>query len=274
MLAVALVTVSSTGVAGARVAGDDLSRVSKSGDELAKAGGAKFRGTTSSGGGGKGSTVTFNGSLDFKSRAGEYSVDAAAIGLQGTGKVHTVVAGGVLYLSLDALERGDPSSSPDLAGKKWLKLDPKVFGGGGQIGQSDPNGSLDALRGVKGDVKRVGSDKVRGTRATHYRVTIDADQAVNSAPEGQRDEVRNSIGALGSKTIPADVWVDGKGRLRKVRLHVAASSTTTKGLVAFEFFDLGARVNVEAPPANEVVDFQDLLGGSPSTTGPSGAAGG
>ena len=232
MLAVALVTVSSTGVAGARVAGDDLSRVSKSGDELAKAGGAKFRGTTSSGGGGKGSTVTFDGSLDFKSRAAEYSVDAAAIGLQGTGKVHTVVAGGVLYLSLDA------------------------------------------LRGVKGDVKRVGSDKVRGTRATHYRVTIDADQAVNSAPEGQRDEVRNSIGALGSKTIPADVWVDGKGRLRKVRLHVAASSTTTKGLVAFEFFDLGARVNVEAPPANEVVDFQDLLGGSPSTTGPSGAAGG
>src|SRR5436305_3903117 len=274
VVATAFVILASPLTAGARPAVDDAGRVSKSGDELAKAGGAKFRGTTSSAGGGNGGTVTFDGSIDFTSRAAEYSVDAAAIGLQGTGKVRTLVAGGVLYLSLDAVGGVDPSSSPDLAGKKWLKLDPKVFGGGGQIGQSDPNGSLDALRGVKGDVKRVGSDKVRGTRATHYRVTIDADQAVNSAPEGQRDEVRNSIGALGSKTIPADVWVDGKGRLRKVRLHVAASSTTTKGLVAFEFFDLGARVNVEAPPANEVVDFQDLLGGSPSTTGPSGAAGG
>jgi hypothetical protein len=275
MLAMVLVIVASAGAAGARVvAADDLSRVSKSGDELAKAGGAKFRGTTSSGGGGSGSTVTFDGSLDFKSRAAEYSVDAAAIGLQGTGKVRTLVAGGVLYLSLDAVGGVDPSSSPDLAGKKWLKLDPKVFGGGGQIGQSDPNGSLDALRGVKGSVKRVGSETVRGTRTTRYSVTIDADQAVNSAPEAQRDEVRNSIGTLGSKMIPADVWIDGKGRLRKVRLHVAASTTTTKGSVTFEYFALGAQVNVEAPPASEVVDFQDLLGGSTSTTGPTGAAGG
>jgi hypothetical protein len=274
VVATAFVILASSLAAGARPAADDASRISKSGDELAKAGGARFRGTTSSGSGANGGTVTFDGSLDFKTRAGEYSVDAAAIGLQGTGKVHTVVAGGVLYLSLDALQGVDPSSSPDLAGKKWLKLDPKVFGGGGQIGQSDPNGSLDALRGVKGGVKRVGSEKVRGTRTTRYRVSIDADQAVNNAPEDQRDEVRNTVGALGSKTIPADVWVDAKGRLRKVRLHVAASSTTTKGSVSFEYFDLGTQVNVEAPPANEVVDFQDLLGGNPSTTGPSGAAGG
>ena len=270
VVATAFVILASPLTAGARPAVDDAGRVSKSGDELAKAGGAKFRGTTSSAGGGNGGTVT----IDFTNRAAEYSVDAAAIGLQGTGKVRTLVAGGVLYLSLDAVGGVDPSSSPDLAGKKWLRLDPKVFGGGGQIGQSDPNGSIDALRGVKGNVKRVGSEKVRGTRTTRSRVTIDADQAVNSAPEAQRDEVRNSIGTLGSKAIPADVWIDGKGRLRKVRLHVAASTTTTKGSVTFEYFALGAQVNVEAPPANEVVDFQELLGGSPSTTGPTGAAGG
>jgi LppX_LprAFG lipoprotein len=268
VVASAFVILASPVAAGARPAADDADRVSKSGDELVKAGSAKFRGTTSSAGGGNSGTVTFDGSLDFTTRAAEYSVDAAAIGLQGTGKVRTVVVGGVLYLSLDAVAGVDPSSSPDLAGKKWLKLDPKVFGGGGQIGQSDPNGSLDALRGVKGGVKRVGREKVRGTRTTRFRVTIDADQAVNSSPEAQRDEVRNSIGTLGSKTIPADVWIDGKGRLRKVRLHVAASTTTTKGSVTFEYFDLGGRVNVEAPAANEVVDFQDLLGGSPSTTTP------
>jgi hypothetical protein len=267
MLAMALVIVATTGAAGAVGSEGDLARITKSGDELAKAGGAKFRGTTKADGGGDNSKVTFDGSFDFKNRAGEYSVDAAAIGLQGSGKVRTLVVGGILYLSLDTLEGGDPSSTPDLAGKKWLKLDPQMFGGGGEIGQSDPNGSLDALRGAKGDVKRVGSEKVRGTRTTRYRVAIDAEQAVNSAPEEQRDEVRNSIGALGSATIPADVWVDGKGRLRKILLRVAASSTKTKGSVAFEYFDLGARVNVEAPPASEVVDFQELLGGSPTTTG-------
>jgi hypothetical protein len=266
VVATAVVIFASAGAAGAVDSEGDLARITKSGDELAKAGGAKFRGTTTAAAGGDNTRVTFDGSFDFKNRTGEYSVDAAAIGLQGSGKVRTLVAGGVLYLSLDALEGGDPSSTPDLAGKKWLKLDPQVFGGGGEIGQSDPNGSLDALKGAKGDVKRIGSEKVRGTSTTRYRVAIDAEQAVNSAPEEQRDEVRNSIGALGSRTIPADVWVDGKGRLRKVRLRVAASSSNTKGSVSFEYFDLGARVNVEAPPANEVVDFEELLGGSPTTT--------
>jgi hypothetical protein len=270
MVALAIVIVATAGAAGAGDSDGDLARITKSGDELAKAGGAKFRGTTTADGGGGNSRVTFDGSFDFKNRAGEYSVDAAAIGLQGTGKVRTLVVGGVLYLSLDALEGGDPSSTPDLAGKKWLKLDPQMFGGGGEIGQSDPNGSLDALRGAKDDVKRVGSEKVRGTRTTHYRVSVDAEQAVNNAPEDQRDEVRNSIGAIGSGTIPADVWVDGKGRLRKIRLRVAASSSKTKGSVAFEYFDLGARVNVEAPPASEVIDFEELLGGSPTTTGAPG----
>ena len=273
MLAIALVIVATAGAAGAAGAvgsEGDLARITKSGDELAKAGGARFRGTTTADGGGDNSRVTFDGSFDFKNRAGEYSVDAAAIGLQGSGKVRTLVVGGILYLSLDTLEGGDPSSSPNLAGKKWLKLDPQMFGGGGEIGQSDPNGSLDALRGAKGDVKRIGSEKVRGTRTTRYRVAIDAEQAVNSAPEEQRDEVRNSVGALGSGTIPADVWVDGKGRLRKVRLRVAASASKTKGSVAFEYFDLGASVNVEAPPASEVVDFEELLGGSPTTTGAPG----
>lgn len=266
----AFVTLVSAGAAGAVDSEGDLARITKSADELAKAGGAKFRGTTTADGGGDNSRVTFDGSFDFKTHAGEYSVDAAAIGLQGSGKVRTIVVGGILYLSLDALEGGDPSSTPELAGKKWLKLDPQMFGGGGEIGQSDPNGSLDALRGAKGDVKRVGSEKVRGTRTTHYRVAIDAEQAVDNAPAEQRDEVRNSIGALGSRTIPADVWVDGKGRLRKVRLRVAAAASNTKGSVAFEYFDLGARVNVQAPPASEVVDFQDLLDGSPTATGASG----
>jgi hypothetical protein len=270
VVATAAVLFASAGAAGAVDSQGDLARITKSGDELTKAGSAKFRGTTMADGGGANSRVTFDGSFNFKNRAGEYSVDAAAIGLQGSGKVRTLVAGGVLYLSLDALEGGDPSSAPDLAGKKWLKLDPQTFGGGGEIGQSDPNGSLDAVRGAKGDVKRVGSENVRGTRTTRFRVSIDAEQAVNSAPEEQRDEVRNSIGALGSRTIPADVWVDGKGRLRKVRLGVAASASKTKGSVAFEFFDLGARVNVEVPPASEVIDFEELLGGSPTTTGTSG----
>jgi hypothetical protein len=262
VLAIAFVAVASSGVAEAGDADKDLERVTESDDELAKAGSAKFQGT-SSGDDGK---VTFDGSFNFQSRAGEYKVDVAAIGLQGSGKVRALLIGGVQYLSLDSLDSADPSA-PELVGKLWLKLDPALFGGDGQIGQSDPNGSLDALRGVTGGVKRVGTERVRGTRTTRYRVTIDVEQAVAYAPEDRRDEVRRGVGSLGSGTIPADVWIDNKGRLRKEKLHVAGSSTRNKGSVAFEYFDLGAPSNVEEPPASEVVDFFQLLGGTTPTTG-------
>ena len=264
VVAAGLVTLASAPAAGARVAGDDFSRVSKAGDELAKSRGAKFRGTTTTAG--SNAKVNFDGSFDFENRAGEYSVDVASIGLQGRGKVKVLLVGGVMYLSLNALEGGDSASNPALAGKKWLKLDPQLFGGGGEIGQSDPKGSLDALRGVK-SAKRVRSESVRGNSTTRYRVTIDAQQAVDNAPEDQRAEVRNSVAALGSDTIPADVWVDGKGRLRKVRLHIAASPTTSKGTVAFEYFDLGAGVHVKEPPAGEAIDFLEVLGETPTTGG-------
>jgi hypothetical protein len=263
VVAAALVTTAAgTGVAAARDANSDLERVKKSGDELAKSGSAKFRGTTTTAG--SKAKVVFDGSFDFENRAGEYSVDVASIGLQGSGKVKVLLVGGVMYLSLDALEGGDPSSNPALAGKKWLKLDPQLFGGGGEIGQSNPKGSLDALRGVK-SVKRIGSESLRGTTTTRYRATIDAQQAVDNAPEDQRAEVQSSVAALGSGRVPADVWVDGKGRLRKIRLHIAASPATTKGSVAFEYFDLGAGVQVEEPPASEAIDFLEVLGESPPT---------
>lgn len=260
---IALVAMASAGVAGAAVADSDHERVTNAVDALAKAGSAKFRGTSSSQDG----KVTFDGSFNFRSRAGEYKVDVASIGLQGSGKVRTLLVGGVQYLSLDALDSADPAA-PELVGKLWLKLDPALFGGEGRIGQSDPNGSLDALRGVTGDVKRVATESIRGTRTTRYRVTIDVEKAVANAPEERRDEVRRGVGSLGSGTIPADVWIDSKGRLRKEKLSVAGPSTrNNKGSISFEYFDLGAPTNVEAPPASQVVDFFELLGGPTPTTG-------
>jgi hypothetical protein len=244
---------------------EDLARIARAGDELAKAGSAKFRGTTTADGGGAASKITFEGTFDFRNRTGRYSVDAASLGLQGGGKVRARLVGGVLYLSLDALGAGASRSRPQLEGKKWLKLDPAFFGQG-QIGQSDPSGSLDALRGAASDVERVGSETVRGTRTTHYRVTLDIEQAIANAPEDLRELVRGSVAALGSGTIPADVWVDGRGRLRKTRLRVSGLLTGAQGTVGFEYFDLGARVSVKEPASGEVVDFLEVLGGGLTTS--------
>jgi hypothetical protein len=256
----AAIAVIPAGATGADDTDKDLERIATSADELAKSGSAKFRGTSTADGGGANSEVTFDGSFAFAQRAGEYSVDPAAIGLQGSGTLRTLLVGGVLYLSLDALEGGD---APDLAGKKWLKLDPASFGGEGLIGQSDPNGSLDAVRGVTGRVETVGTETIRGTRTTRYRTRINPARAVANAPDELREKVRGAVRPLGSRAVPADVWIDGRGRLRKVRLRLGSGSLASpRGSLAFEYFDLGAQVSVEAPPASEVVDFAELLGGS------------
>jgi hypothetical protein len=167
-----------------------------------------------------------------------------------------------VFLSLDALE-----GTTAIEGKKWLRLDPSVFGVEGQIGQSDPNGGLDALRGVTGTVENRGTEDVRGVPTTHYRVKIDPARAVTNAPEDLREVVRRTVRPFGSDGVPADVWLDRRDRLRKIRLSVGSGSLASpKGSVGFEYYGLGAKVSVAAPPPDDVVDFSEILGGTTEST--------
>jgi hypothetical protein len=94
---------------------------------------------------------------------------------------------------------------------------------------------------------------------------------VTSAPEDQRERVQASVGKFGSDTIPAEVWIDGKGRLRKLRLRLEGGAASNRGSVAFEFSDLGAPFTATRPPPSTVLDFGEILGGpTQATTGPSG----
>jgi hypothetical protein len=85
-LVTAMLTMASTGVAAARDPGSDLERVTKSGEEARQVRQRQVPGDTTADGGGDAFKVTFDGGLDFKSGAGEYSVDVAAIGLKGSGR--------------------------------------------------------------------------------------------------------------------------------------------------------------------------------------------
>jgi hypothetical protein len=262
--AAAVLAAAPSAVAGADDGPEDRARIAKSADELAKSGTAQFLGTTTAQSGGENTRVLFDGRFAFAHRAGEYSVDAAAIGLVGTGTVRALLVDGNMYFGLDALEGG---VSADYEGKRWLRFDPTVLGDHG-LGQTDPNGSIDALRGVTGKVEDLGTERVRGVRTTRYRVRVNPARAVANAPDDMRELVRNSIRPLGTKVIPTEVWVDGDGRLRKLRLRVGAGTLASpRGSVAFEFFDFGAPVGVETPPAHEVVDFADVLGGGSADSG-------
>jgi hypothetical protein len=146
------------------------------------------------------------------------------------------VVDGTVYVQLPFL----PAATP------WLGLS-----GGGQFpgaGQAtvtdalDATQLLDALRQV-GDVHEVGHEDIDGTSTTHYAAQIDAQRASGALP---------NAGALAGKTVPADVWVDGDGLVRRV--HVTASGTSGPAVEAqLDITDLGVPVDVVAPPADQVV---------------------
>lgn len=247
-------------------AGDNnLERVAKSGDELAKAGSAKFRGTSKHDGGGKSSNVAFDGTFDFGQRTGEYSTSVSAFGVPGNGKVRGLFLGGSVLLGLNAL-RNQPGFESVPAGKEWLLVDPDTVGTS-EIAQRDPSSSLDALRGANGKVTRAGSEKVRGVNTTHYRVTLDLAKAISNSPEAERDRVETSVIALGTRNIPADVWIDRQGRVRRLRLRLKGGTVANPGSVQFEFFDLGTPVTVTQPDPNSVVDLGQIVGAAPGGSG-------
>ena len=63
----------------------------------------------------------------------------------------------------------------------------------------------------------------------------------------------------------ADVWVDGRGRARQIRwsfdvslTHDGLSSRAARATQTMEFSDFGVPVEVEEPPAEDVVSLAEF----------------
>ena len=133
--------------------------------------------------------------------------------------------------------------------------------------RSDPTRSLAFLNAADGEVERVGEEQVRDTATTHYRFTVDVERAAGAVDEEQAAFLRAELLDRGVTRLPAEVWLDDEGRLRRLlyRLELAqpvlGGSATDTGTVetTVEYFDFGVPVDVQAPPADEVTDFSALL---------------
>jgi hypothetical protein len=154
-------------------------------------------------------------------------------------------------------------------GKPWLKLDLDKLGKAQGIdlgalqsttSNNDPTQQLDQLRGA-GEVKRVGSEKVRGTQTTHYRAKVDLRKAADKAPAAQRAAARRSVERLikleGASTLPVEVWIDDQGRLRRERVAQKIQGQSLD--FTMDLYDFGTREALKAPPASQTQDFSDVV---------------
>jgi hypothetical protein len=179
-------------------------------------------------------------------------------------KIDVVQDGLVMYLRFPAIA----DQLPD--GATWVRVDAGKtasvqgfdFEGLEQFPGTNPRKLLEYLRAVSGDVAAVGTETLRGVETTRYRGTIDVQRYATLVPAEKREELESLLGDVveqsGIARMPFDVWLDGTGLVRK--LHLAFSGTqpglseSTGASMTFELYDCGKDIEIELPPADEVVD--------------------
>ena len=211
------------------------------------------------------------GAFDFGNKEGQLTLSIPQLG-------STSIT--ILFTS-EALYERVPSSfgGAITGGKPWLKVDLSALGNlastNPSLGaSSDPAQVLNSLLGASNDVRKVGTDTVRGTSTTHYHLTLDLTKAASKLPASARSSFLQGLSALGSTKVPSDVWVDGDGRLRRLTLQFAISpqqGAGTGGTIhlaeTIELYDFGVAVHVTPPPASQVADVSSALGGGSSGSG-------
>ncbi|MCI3276216.1 hypothetical protein [Streptomyces cylindrosporus] len=153
-------------------------------------------------------------------------------------------------------------------GKHWIRYgyeDLAELGGSSgaylkdQMQNTTPNQSVKLLL-ASGDVKKVGTEKVRGVDTTHYSGTVDvADLARKNSnlTASQLAGLKKQLTQAGVSTETVDIWVDGKDLLvKKVEKGRMTSGEYTQ--TAY-YSDYGVKVSVAKPPASDTEDFKELL---------------
>ncbi len=206
--------------------------------------------------GGPNGSITLSGEGEFQADPplGKVTTDFSAItgGALG-GEAVVIMDGSTMYMQVPALSSG---------AKPWIKIDTESLGGIAgmsqlsQITQGDPTQTLQYLSGATKDVEEAGTEEIRGVETTKYTMTIDLSEATE-------------LETTGVTEVPAEVWIDGDGLVRKTVTHfdgITAAGGPTSMTVTQEIYDFGEEVDIEVPGDDEVMDFGDLGGLIPTVT--------
>jgi hypothetical protein len=163
-------------------------------------------------------------------------------------------------------------------GKPWVRVDRGTLEAlaGSQLGVPGLGTTLDFssvlswLRGVSGQIKTVGNERIHGTPTTHYRAQADLSRV--AATMGADANDASALAQAVGRTLPVDVWIDAQGRLRQLKvsldlsaLHAPQGLTLPAGargtaVLTVDLWSFGVTVHPLPPPANQVSDASSLIG--------------
>jgi hypothetical protein len=122
-------------------------------------------------------------------------------------------------------------------------------------GAQDPSDVFAMVLRASDKIENIGLERVRGDEATHYRATVELRELAKEVPEGERDEFLDGMKA--GATLPVDLWVDTESRLRRIGIREEFTEDISMRM-SFELFDYGVDVDVEPPPADQVITHERL----------------
>ncbi|MFJ9632090.1 hypothetical protein ACIQPR_35685 [Streptomyces sp. NPDC091280] len=153
-------------------------------------------------------------------------------------------------------------------GKHWVRYAyddlAKLGGSSGaylkdQMQNSTPNQSVKLLL-ASGDVKKVGTESVRGQQTTHYSGTVNvADLASKNSnlTASQLEGLKKQLTSAGVSTEQVDIWINSKDLLVK-KVEKGQMTSGQYSQTAY-YSDYGVKVEATVPPASDTEDFTALL---------------
>lgn len=208
------------------------------------------------------STITATGVGDLDTGAGRAEIDLVEPGRADGVHVTVIRTADAIFARLPV------GANPLSATAEWVSVDAATLTrlaqmAAGDLGAQVTGSPVDAmayLKAVSGEVQVVGPDDVRGEPTTHYRSAIDVQKVAAQLPPQLQGHTGAASGHVGS-SIPADLWLDSEGRLRKLVLTTEAAAGRTPTTLTIVLWDFGAPLDATPPPADQVVDVGGLLGG-------------
>ncbi len=138
-------------------------------------------------------------------------------------------------------------------------------------GIEQPSDVLNQLRTAGATLAQVGSESVRGTTTTHWKVTgLPTTETTTTVPGCARPKAALQTHVESTGT---EIWTDSQNRLRRVKTSIATTftlpampggpapnkPTTVNQSTTTDLYDFGVTVDVQAPPAAQVYDETNTM---------------
>jgi hypothetical protein len=141
---------------------------------------------------------------------------------------------------------------------KWVRVDAGDSADGNLVtgGATDPLAAAELLRGARRAEYR-GTADFAGTQVRRYEGVAHLGDAAALAGTGWREGLRAAAKGFASAEVPFDVYLDGQGRIRKVRQEFSFLNEARRTVVVTSttmLYDFGAPVDVRLPAARDIFD--------------------